>query len=50
MSGLGWWTIQGEELLRALRLAHDGADPDLLYAEMYANSDHEYVPPDTPGG
>lgn len=40
---LGWWTIQGEELLRLLHEAHDGADPDLLYAETYANSDHEWV-------
>ena len=38
---LGWWTISGDELLRLLREAHGGADPDLLYAEAYANSDHE---------
>lgn len=36
---LGWWTISGEDLLAALRRAHDGHDPDTLYAEMYANSD-----------
>lgn len=38
---LGWWTISGEALLDLLRQAHDGSDPDLLYAEHYANSDHE---------
>jgi len=42
MDDLGWWTISGEELLRLLREAHEGADPDLLYAEAYANSDHEH--------
>lgn len=41
MSGLGWWAISGEEFLRALRLAHEGADPDLVYAEFYANSEVE---------
>jgi len=41
MTDLGWWTISGEELLRLLREAHEGADPDLLYAEAYANSEIE---------
>lgn len=36
---LGWWTISGADLLDALRRAHHGADPDIVYAEMYANSD-----------
>ena len=36
---LGWWTISGEDLLAALHQAHDGENPDLLYAEIYANSD-----------
>ena len=39
---LGWWTISGVALLEALRKAHAGNDPDLVYAELYANSDHEY--------
>lgn len=26
---------------RLLQRAHDGEDPDLLYAEEYANADHE---------
>ena len=43
MNGLGWWTISGEAFIDALRRAHAGEDPDLLYAEHYANSDHEHV-------
>lgn len=39
---LGWWTISGEALLDMLRRVQQGADPDLVYAEEYANSDHEY--------
>jgi hypothetical protein len=38
---LGWWTIAGEEFLRALRLVAEGDDPEMVYAEFYANSDHE---------
>lgn len=36
---LGWWTISGEALLDLLRRAHLGEDPDLMYAEEYANSE-----------
>jgi len=36
---LGWWAIKGEALLELLRRAARGEDPDLLYAEAYANSD-----------
>lgn len=36
---LGWWTIAGSELLAALRRAHAGEPPDLVYAELYANSE-----------
>lgn len=38
---LGWWVVSGGNLLSMLRRAHDGEDPDLIYAEEYANSDHE---------
>lgn len=38
---LGWWAISGSEFLRALRLVADGSDPDLVYAEFYANSEIE---------
>lgn len=39
---LGWWSISGEDLLDMLRRAHAGEDPDEVYIESYANSDHEY--------
>lgn len=40
---LGWWVISGELLLDGLRRAAAGEDPDLIYAEFYANSDTEIV-------
>ena len=40
---LGYWAISGEALLDMLRRAHDGEDPDLVYAEEYANSKHEHT-------
>ena len=39
---LGWWLISGAVLLGALREVAHGADPDVVYAELYANSDLEY--------
>lgn len=42
---LGWWVISGESLLAMLRRVEAGEDPDLVYAEEYANCDHEEVPP-----
>lgn len=40
MAGVdSWWTIHGSTLLEALHRAHDGEDPDLVYAELYANSE-----------
>lgn len=41
MTDLGWWVIHGEALLDGLRRAAAGEDPDVVYAELYANSDHE---------
>jgi hypothetical protein len=41
MTDLGWWAISGEGLLAMLRRVADGEDPDLVYAEEYANCDHE---------
>jgi hypothetical protein len=35
---LGWWAISGEAIIDGLRRAHDGENPDVLYAELYANS------------
>ena len=39
----GWWSISGDDFIEALRRAHAGEDPDLLYAEWYANSEIETV-------
>lgn len=36
-----WWVINGGAFKEALHRAADGEDPDLLYAEFYANSDTE---------
>lgn len=41
MSEMGWWCIAGEDLLVMLKRAHDGEDPDMVYAEAYANSEVE---------
>lgn len=40
---LGWWVISGENLLNLLRRAAAGEDPDALYLEEYANSEHDPV-------
>lgn len=37
---MGWWCISGESLLEALYDAHHGDHPDVVYAELYVNSDH----------
>lgn len=37
----GWWTISAECFMTALRRVHAGEDPDMVYAEFYANSDVE---------
>ncbi len=39
----GWWTMSGECFIEALRQAHAGEDPEMVYAEWYANSDVEHV-------
>lgn len=39
----GYWAIIDEAFMDAMRRAHQGEDPDLLYAEFYANSDIEHV-------
>jgi hypothetical protein len=38
---LGWWVIHGDSLLDVLHRARAGEDPDMLIAELYANSDSE---------
>ena len=45
---LGWWTISGVHLLDLLRRCHAGEDPDLVYAETYANSDCDWPPTGDP--
>lgn len=42
---LGWHVISGERLLELLRRAAAGENADLLYAEEWANADHETVEP-----
>lgn len=37
----GWNVISDVDLLALLRRAHDGEDPGLLMAEMYANAEIE---------
>lgn len=41
MTALGWHVISGEGLLELLRRANAGEDPDLLFAEAWANAEHE---------
>lgn len=36
---LGWWIIHGSNLLTALHMVAQGDDPDLVYAELYANAE-----------
>lgn len=38
---MGWWVIDGESLLAMLKRVAEGEDPDLVYAEEYANSEIE---------
>lgn len=33
-----WWTLNGEDFMKAMRRAHNGEDPDLIYLEYIANS------------
>jgi len=39
MTNMGWWTISGEDFLAALNRAHAGEDPDIIYTELYVNSE-----------
>jgi hypothetical protein len=39
---LGWWAISGEAFLEAMKRAHAGEDPTLLYTEYYANSEVDH--------
>jgi hypothetical protein len=35
------WTIHGSNILDMLRRVEAGEDPDLVYAEEYANAEHD---------
>jgi hypothetical protein len=39
----GYWVLADESFMEALNRANAGEDPDLVYAEFYANSDIEHV-------
>lgn len=43
---MGVWVICGEELLGILRRVANGEDPDMVYAELYANAEIEDVEED----
>ena len=43
VTDLGWWCISGEGLMDMLRRTYNGEDPDLVYAEEFANAEHEEV-------
>lgn len=34
----GWWTIYGEDLMAMLCRVQSGENPDIVYAEEYANA------------
>jgi hypothetical protein len=36
-----WWTMHGEDFLKALQRAATGEDPELVYLEFYVNSEGE---------
>lgn len=44
MTDLGWWVIDGESLMEMLQRVANGEDVDMVYAEEYANADHETQP------
>lgn len=43
MNGLGWLVISQPDVMAALRRAHAGEDPELLWIEIFANSDTEHI-------
>jgi hypothetical protein len=42
---MAWWVIEDVQLQEALKRAHAGEDPEVLYVELYANSDVDQVEP-----
>jgi hypothetical protein len=47
---VSWWVIEDVELRAALKRAHDGEDPSIVEAELYANSRAEKPEPEAPNG
>ena len=41
MTAESWWVISSTELHAALVRVHCGEDPDIAYAELYANTSTE---------
>lgn len=39
----GWHVLSANDLLAALRRCEAGESADLVYAELWANADHEQV-------
>ncbi len=42
MTEESWWVIKGADILSMLYEVEGGGDPDAVYAEHYANSEHEF--------
>ena len=38
---MGWWTMSGEDFMNALVRCYNGENPEIIYTEMYANSNIE---------
>ena len=34
-TGLGWWVMSGEQMMRALKRVEAGESPDEVYMELY---------------
>ena len=39
---LGWHVIGGDHLLELLQRCAGGEDPDMVFAEMWANAEHHH--------
>ena len=45
IASLGWHVVSGDLLLAALRRCEAGESASMVYAELWANADHEDVAP-----
>lgn len=39
VTGLGWWNLDADTFMECLNRAANGEDPDMIYAELYANAE-----------